>query len=342
MSKTNIAIDAMGGDNAPNSVIDGLAISFIRHPETHFIIYGDKSKIAPLMKNKKELIPVCTLIDVKNSIKDDEKASKTLRKMEPTSMSMAIECVSSGKADAIVSGGNSGALMALSIFGLKRILGINRPAMAAVMPTKIGEVIALDLGANVECSTQNLLEFALLGVIFAQKVLGKPEPRLGLLNVGEEENKGKQIINEAANYILNSQLAPFFKGYVEGNKIVLGDYDVVVCDGFSGNIMLKTAEGTADLCTYFMRQVLSSNLFGKLAYFFGRSSFSALRDKLDPRKHNGAVLLGLNGIVVKSHGGTDALGFAHAVDLAVDMAEGGYNSAISSEIEKLKLKENNL
>ena len=213
--------------------------------------------------------------------------------------------------------------------------------MAAGMPSKLGEVVALDLGANIECSPQNLLEFSLLGVVFSQKVLGKLQPRLGLLNVGEEENKGKQIIHQAADLILNSQFSSFFKGYVEGNRVISGDYDVIVCDGFSGNIMLKTAEGTADLCTYFMKEVLSSNIFGKLAYLFGRTSFAVLKDKLDPRKHNGAVLLGLNGIVVKSHGSTDSLGFAHAVDLAIDMAEGDYNSSISEEIEKLKIQVNN-
>ena len=341
MAKTTIAIDAMGGNNAPKSVIMGLDYSFIRHPEVHFIIFGDESKIIPLMKNRKELTSVSSIVGVKDYIKDDEKASKALRRSESTSMGKAIKCVASGEADAIVSGGNSGALMALSMFGLKRIPGINRPAMAALMPTKVGEVVALDLGANVECSSQNLLEFSLLGIVFSQKVLGKLQPRLGLLNVGEEENKGKQIIHEAVNYILSSQFSSFFKGYVEGNRIISGDYDVVVCDGFSGNIMLKTAEGTADLCTYYIREVLTSNLFGKIAYLLGRTSFAALKDKLDPRKHNGAVLLGLNGIVVKSHGSTDSLGFAHAVDLAIDMAEGDYNSAISKEIEKLKLSSNN-
>ncbi len=341
MAKTTIAIDAMGGDNAPNAVIMGLERSFVRHPEVHFMIFGDESKITPLVEKRRELKSICSIINVKDWIKDDEKASKVIKKSKTTSMGKAIECVASGNADAIVSGGNSGALMALSIFGLKRISGINRPAMAAVMPTKLGEVVALDLGANIECSPQNLLEFSLLGVVFSQKVLGKLQPRLGLLNVGEEENKGKQIIHQAADLILNSQFSSFFKGYVEGNRVISGDYDVIVCDGFSGNIMLKTAEGTADLCTYFMKEVLSSNIFGKLAYLFGRTSFAVLKDKLDPRKHNGAVLLGLNGIVVKSHGSTDSLGFAHAVDLAIDMAEGDYNSSISEEIEKLKIQVNN-
>ena len=341
MAKTTIAIDAMVGDNAPNAVIMGLERSFVRHPEVHFMIFGDESKITPLVEKRRELKSICSIINVKDWIKDDEKASKVIKKSKTTSMGKAIECVASGNADAIVSGGNSGALMALSIFGLKRISGINRPAMAAVMPTKLGEVVALDLGANIECSPQNLLEFSLLGVVFSQKVWGKLQPRLGLLDVGEEENKGKQIIHQAADLILNSQFSSFFKGYVEGNRVISGDYDVIVCDGFSGNIMLKTAEGTADLCTYFMKEVLSSNIFGKLAYLFGRTSFAVLKDKLDPRKHNGAVLLGLNGIVVKSHGSTDSLGFAHAVDLAIDMAEGDYNSSISEEIEKLKIQVNN-
>ena len=210
---------------------------------------------------------------------------------------------------------------------------ITRPAMAAVMPTKLGEVVALDLGANIECSPQNLLEFSLLGVVFSQKVLGKLQPRLGLLNVGEEENKGKQIIHQAADLILNSQFSSFFKGYVEGNRVISGDYDVIVCDGFSGNIMLKTAEGTADLCTYFMKEVLSSNIFGKLAYLFGRTSFAVLKDKLDPRKHNGAVLLGLNGIVVKSHGSATPEAFAQALKNCLEFVKKDINKLIMEELK---------
>jgi glycerol-3-phosphate acyltransferase PlsX len=214
--------------------------------------------------------------------------------------------------------------------------GINRPALAAVMPTISGEVVALDLGANIDCSSQNLIDFSVMGIVFAQNVLGRPNPRLAFLNVGEEANKGNSIINEASRLMKNSHFSSFYKGYVEGDKVFSGNFDVVVCDGFTGNVMLKTAEGTAKLCAQYLKQVFSSSILGKISYAIGKSSFLGIRKKMDPRKHNGAVLLGLNGIVVKSHGGTDAIGFAHAVDLATEMSVGNYNELIKNELDKLK------
>ena len=175
-----------------------------------------------------------------------------------------------------------------------------------------------------------------MGIIFAKNVLGKPNPRLAFLNVGEEDTKGSSMIHEAASVMENSHFSNFYKGYVEGDKVISGDYDVVVCDGFSGNVMLKTAEGTAKLCASYLKQVFGSSILGKISYAIGRSSFLSIRKKMDPRKHNGAVLLGLNGIVVKSHGGTDSIGFAHAVDLATEMTVGNYNELIKNELDKLK------
>ncbi len=340
MSKITIAVDAMGGDNAPYEVIKGLQISFTRHPNAHYIIFGDKSKINPLLVNRTELSSVSDVVDVRDWVKDDEKASKALRRSNSTSMGRAIEYVSLGKADAVVSGGNSGALMAMSIFGLKRLSGISRPALAAIMPTINGEILALDLGSNIDCTSQNLIDFSLMGIVFAQQVLGKPHPKFSFLNVGEEENKGKIIIHDAAKEIENGYLNQFYDGYIEGNNVISGNIDVVVCDGFTGNIMLKTAEGTAKLCSEYLRQVFNTSILGKLSYLIGRSSFLSIRKKMDPRKHNGAVLLGLNGIVVKSHGGSDSIAFAHAVDLATEMTFGNYNEAIVSQMENLKNVEN--
>jgi len=340
MKNSIIAIDAMGGDKAPKSVIAGLAISSIRNPECNYLIYGNKNKVAPLIKRRTNLINKSEIIHVEDWVRDDEKASKALRRAKSTSMGKAISSVSEGNADAIVSGGNSGALMAMSIFGLKRLNGISRPALAAIMPTINGEILALDLGANIDCTSQNLIDFSLMGIVFAQKVLGKPHPKFSFLNIGEEENKGKIVINDAAKAIENGYFNKFYNGYIEGNNIILGDVDVVVCDGFSGNIMLKTAEGTAKLCSEYLRQVFSASILGKLSYLIGRSSFLGIRKKMDPRKHNGAVLLGLNGIVVKSHGGSDSVAFAHAVDLATEMTIGNYNDAIKDQIEKLRNTEN--
>jgi phosphate acyltransferase len=336
MVKNTIAIDAMGGDKAPKSVIAGLAISSVRNPNTEYIIYGDKNKILPLIKKRNNLKKVVKVVHVEDWIRADEKASKSLRRAKTTSMGLAIASVANGEADAVVSAGNSGALLAMSIFGLRKLSGISRPALAAVMPTTSGEIVALDLGANIDCNSQNLLDFAVMGIVFAKNVLGKPKPRLALLNVGVEENKGGTIIQEAANALENSHFSTYYKGYAEGDKIITGDFDIVVCDGFSGNIMLKTAEGTAKLCSEYLKQIFNSSILGKLSFAIGRASFLGLRKKMDPRKHNGAVLLGLNGIVVKSHGGADSVGFAHAVDLATEMSSGDYNELIKKELDKLK------
>ena len=336
MVKYTIAIDAMGGDSAPESVIAGLAISSIRNPGINYIIFGDEKQIAPLLKNSKKLKEISKVVHVEDWIRGDEKASKSLRRSKTTSMGLSIASVANGDADAVVSSGNSGALLAMSIFGLRKLPGINRPALAAVMPTISGEVVALDLGANIDCSSQNLIDFSVMGIVFAQNVLGRPNPRLAFLNVGEEANKGNSIINEASRLMKNSHFSSFYKGYVEGDKVFSGNFDVVVCDGFAGNVMLKTAEGTANLCAQYLKQVFSSSILGKISYAIGKSSFLGIRKKMDPRKHNGAVLLGLNGIVVKSHGGTDSIGFAHAVDLATEMSVGNYNELIKNELDKLK------
>ena len=336
MLKYTIAIDAMGGDNAPKSIIAGLAISSIRNPNTNYIIFGDEKKIEPLIKNRKQLKEISKIVHVDDWIRGDEKASKSLRRSKTTSMGLAIASVAKGDANAVVSAGNSGALLAMSIFGLRKLSGISRPALAAVMPTIAGEVVALDLGANIDCSSQNLIDFSVMGIVFAQNVLGRPKPRVAFLNVGEEDNKGSSIIQEASRVMKESHFSKFYKGYVEGNKVISGNFDVVVCDGFSGNVMLKTAEGTAKLCSEYLKQVFSSSILGKISYAIGRSSFMSIKKKMDPRKHNGAVLLGLNGIVVKSHGGTDSIGFAHAVDLATEMSVGNYNELIKNELDKLK------
>ena len=336
MVKYTIAIDAMGGDTAPKSVIAGLAISSIRNPGINYIIFGDEKQIAPLLENSKKLKEISKVVHVEDWIRGDEKASKSLRRSKTTSMGLSIASVANGDANAVVSSGNSGALLAMSIFGLRKLPGINRPALAAVMPTISGEVVALDLGANIDCSSQNLIDFSVMGIVFAQNVLGRPNPRLAFLNVGEEANKGNSIINEASRLMKNSHFSSFYKGYVEGDKVFSGNFDVVVCDGFTGNVMLKTAEGTAKLCAQYLKQVFSSSILGKISYAIGKSSFLGIRKKMDPRKHNGAVLLGLNGIVVKSHGGTDSIGFAHAVDLATEMSVGNYNELIKNELDKLK------
>jgi len=243
-------------------------------------------------------------------------------------MRLAIDAVAAGEAAGVVSAGNTGALMALAKIILKTLPGIDRPALAAISPSARGDVVMLDLGANVACDTRNLVEFAVMGDVFARAVLGLPKPSIGLLNVGSEELKGDDRLRQAAEAVRASHLAAQFHGFVEGNDIAAGTTDIIVTDGFTGNVALKTGEGALKLMGQMLRQVFQASLLSRLAYLLARPGLERLREWLDPRRYNGAVMLGLGGVVVKSHGGTDAQGFAHAVDVAVDMVVHRFNDGI--------------
>ena len=331
-SELIIAIDAMGGDRAPKSVVAGMAIAHSRHTNLKFLVSGDTKKIEPFLNKRKSLKRITEIIHTEDYVLPDEKPSQALRRKSSTSMGLVIDSVSKGNAIAAVSAGNTGALMAMSMLGLRTLEGISRPAIAAVMPHRKGEFIMLDLGANLECTAQNLVQFALMGSVFARQVLGRENPKIGLLNVGEEEVKGKKEVRDAASILKNTKLASNFIGYMEGDGLISGIADVVVTDGFTGNVSLKTAEGVAKLCGEYLKQAMGSSFLGKMAYYLARPNFLSLREKLDPRKRNGAMFLGLNGIVVKSHGGTDALGFASAIDIAIDMAKGSTLDSIIKDV----------
>ncbi len=318
-----IAIDAMGSDRGPKAIIAGASISKDRNPNVSFIFFGNEIEIKGLLSKRKNLSNSSEVIHTSEFISSDEKPSLALRRRKVTSMGMAIDCVAQGKADAIVSAGNTGALMAISKLQLRTLKGISRPAIAATLPHKHGEFVMLDLGANLECNAQNLVEFSIMGYEFAKVVLGQNMPRVALLNVGTENEKGKANIQEAAEILKKSSISKSFVGFVEGNALTLGVADVIVTDGFSGNIALKTAEGIAKLCGEYLKALFKGSILGKIGYLLMRSSFLTLKDKLDPRKRNGAMFLGLNGIVVKSHGGADSLSFASALDITVDMVKGG-------------------
>jgi glycerol-3-phosphate acyltransferase PlsX len=251
-------------------------------------------------------------------------------------MRMAIDAVASGEAEGVVSAGNTGALMALAKVVIKTLPGIARPAMAAIAPCSHGDVVMLDLGANVQCDARNLVEFAVMGDAFARTVLGLPAPTIGLMNVGSEELKGDDRVREAAELLRLSHIAPQFHGFIEGHDIAAGTTDVVVMDGFTGNVALKTAEGALKLAGGLLRQTFSGSLGGKLAYLLARPGLDRMREWLDPRRYNGAVMLGLNGVVVKSHGGTDATGFAHALDVAMDMVTHGFNAKIRDGMARIE------
>jgi phosphate acyltransferase len=331
-----LAVDAMGGDRAPAVVIDGLEIAAERHPSARFLVVGDEAQIAPLLTRHKRASAVCTVRHAPDAIGNEMKPTAALRARQ-SSMRLAIDAVAGGEASGVVSAGNTGALMAIAKIVLRTLPGIDRPAMAAIGPSARGDVVMLDLGANVQCDTRNLVQFAIMGDVFARTVLGLPAPTIGLLNVGSEELKGDDILRDAAEILRSSHIAPQFHGFVEGDDIAAGTTDVVVTDGFTGNVALKTGEGALKLVGQLLRQVFSGSIAGRLAYVLVRPSLDRLREWLDPRRYNGAVMVGLNGVVVKSHGGTDAEGFAHAVDVAMDMVVHRFNDLIRQDLARIAL-----
>jgi glycerol-3-phosphate acyltransferase PlsX len=277
---------------------------------------------------------MCSLRHAPDVISGDLKPTAALR-MRGSSMRLAIDAVAAGEAAGVVSAGNTGALMALAKIVIKTMPEIDRPALAAIGPSARGDVVLLDLGANVQCDARNLVEFAIMGDAFARVALGLTMPSIGLLNVGSEELKGDDRVRAAAEILRDSHVGAQFRGFIEGHDITAGTVDVVVTDGFTGNVALKTGEGALKLMRDLLRQVFTSSVPARLGYLLARPALDRLREWMDPRRYNGAILLGLNGVVVKSHGGTDALGFAHAVDVAMDMVTHGYNDRIRDGFDRL-------
>jgi glycerol-3-phosphate acyltransferase PlsX len=331
-TSTVIALDAMGGDEGPSMVIAGASVALERYPALSFLIFGDESRVAPVLKRYPALAAVSELRHTSDVISASMKPSLALRQGRKSSMRLAINAVASGEAISVVSAGNTGALMAMAKFVLKTMPGIDRPAIATVFPTQRGECVVLDLGANLECDAENLVQFALMGAIFCNAVLGVTTPSIGLLNIGVEEMKGHDEVRTAASILRERPIPGSYYGYVEGNDIMAGTVDVVVTDGFSGNIALKTAEGTAKFITQMVRQAFESSLLAKIGYLFARSSFNKMRMRADPRRYNGAMFLGLQGVCVKSHGGTDHEGFANAIGVAHDLVAHRFNERIGAAL----------
>ncbi len=332
----HLSLDAMGGDNAPEIIVDGATQTKIRHPYVKFSFYGNKIKLLPLIGSS-EVLKESEIIHTDEFIDPNEKPSIAVRKGRNSSMGMAIQSVKSGKADAIVSAGNTGALMAMAKLFLRPIEGINRPAIAAYFPTITGESCMLDLGANIDCDAKNLVQFAFMGQAFANIVMGVDNPSISLLNIGEEEQKGLDYIKEASQILTDLKSQINYTGFIEGDKIARGISDVIIADGFSGNVSLKTAEGTALLVTSYLKKALSSSLSSKIGYLFAKKAINDFRLQMDPRKYNGAVFLGLNAVAVKSHGGTDAFGFANAICVAVDMVKYNFIHDLKNKISKINL-----
>ncbi len=335
MNPISIALDAMGGDHAPDMVVRGADLARQRYPHVRFLLFGIEERLRPLLDRCAGLAKVAELRHAEDVVRGEDKPSVALRAGRASSMRLAIDAVREGMAAAVVSAGNTGALMAMAKFVLKTMPGIDRPAIACYYPTSRGESVMLDLGANVSCDANNLFQFAVMGNAFARTVLGRLEPSVGLLNVGSEDQKGSDALREANALLRDARLPGSYYGFVEGNDIVSGTVDVIVTDGFTGNVALKAIEGTTKLYSDFLKRAFRSSWTAGLGYMLARPSLNKLRARTDPRRYNGAILLGLNGIAVKSHGGTDAFGFSNAIGVAVDMLQNGFIEKIREDLASL-------
>jgi len=331
-----LSLDAMGGDHSPDMVLDGVQIALERHPGVRYLLFGDESVLKPMVARTRGLADVCEIRHAASVVGNDEKPSQAVRRGRDSSLWQSIQAVKDGHAAGVVSAGNTGAFMAMAKLALRTLPGIDRPAIAAIMPTLRGDCVALDMGANAECDTDNLIQFAVMGEVFARTVLGLENPTIGLLNIGAEDQKGTQTLRQAAGLLRDSTLPIRFQGFIEGDDIGKGTVDVVVTDGFTGNVALKAIEGTAKLYTSFIRGAFQSGLLARFGYLLAGRALNKVRMRTDPRRYNGAMFLGLNGIAVKSHGGTDAVGFANAVSVAVDLVTHGFNETIKGEFMKVQ------
>jgi len=330
----------MGGDHGPSVVLPGAAIALQRHPGTRFVLFGQSEAVLPVLDQHPELKAASTFHHCEISIRMDDKPSQALRQGRyKSSMWRAIEAVKTHEADVAVSAGNTGALMAMAKFCLRTMANIERPAIAAIWPTLRGESIVLDVGATIGADAQQLIDFSMMGGAMARALFGVERPTVGLLNIGVEEVKGQDEIREAGRLLKETPIPGIeYRGFVEGDDLGQGTVDVVVTEGFTGNIALKTAEGTARQIGAYLKAAMNRTWMARAGYLLARSAFQRLRDKMDPRKVNGGVFLGLNGIVIKSHGGTDAEGIAAAIDLAHAMARHGLREKIEADLENFHLR----
>src|SRR5690348_4145829 len=333
-----IAIDAMGGDSGVSAMITGAARALRKDPSLRFTFYGDEPRVLDQIEEHKGLQERVAVIHSPEAIDAREKPSQAIRRARTTSMGMAINAVKEERADAALSGGNTGALMAMSKLALRTMPGIDRPALAALLPTLAEtDCVMLDLGANTECDAQNLVQFAVMGAAYARCVLGISKPRVKLLNIGTEELKGTDELKAAAALLREAVYLPLrFDGFTEGDQLSRGQVDVVVTDGFSGNIALKTAEGTARFVTDLLRRAFKSSLRSKAGFALSRPALHILKVHLDPNNHNGAVFLGLNGLVVKSHGSANPKGVANAIHVAASLVRHAITQKIGDDLDNFR------
>ena len=327
-NKVKIAIDAMSGENSPKKILDGIEMSLKKNSDNFFHLYGRKEILEKEVSKRKSLLNNCEIINANDVISDDESPLTAAKKGKESSMWKAIESLKDKQTDISLSAGNTGAQLIMSRLLLKTIAGISKPALAALWPNQNGMNIVLDLGANIECNEKNLTDFACMGAALFKSLFDNPKPKIALLNVGLEENKGNDILKKTFSILKDKKLKNFeFCGYIEGNQIMNGDIDVVITDGFTGNIALKTAEGTANFITKNLKKSLN-----KLSILLSYTSLKNFKNKLDPRKYNGAIFLGLQSPVVKSHGSTDYIGFAHSINVCNRVVKANLIEKIESNL----------
>ncbi|MEN2494250.1 MAG: Phosphate acyltransferase [Hyphomicrobiaceae bacterium hypho_1] len=332
-TKCTIALDAMGGDFGPAVIIPGASISLIRNPQLKFKLYGDEAAITKELAGYPKLAARSNIFHTDNSIAMDDKPSQALRRGRDSSMWKSIAAVRDGDADVVISAGNTGALMAMTKLVLRPVAGIDRPAIAAIWPTVHSECIVLDVGANIGANAKQLCDYALMGAAMARALFHIERPSVGLLNVGVEEIKGANEVKESHARLRKANNLPiWYHGFIEGDQIGQGLVNVVVVEGFAGNIALKTAEGTAKQISRYLKDSMQRSVYSKLGAFLAQGGFNVLKNKMDPRRSNGGAFLGLNGIAIKSHGGADALGFASAIDIGCDMAEASLVRRFSEDL----------
>lgn len=339
-----ISLDGMGGDHAPRIVIEGANIARGQFLSARFIVFGDEAQIRPIVAEYPGLSDVLDIRHTPDRVTADDKPGQVLRTGRNSSMRLAIDAVAKGEAHCVVSAGNTGALMAMAKFSLKVMAGIHRPAIATFLPTRVAGkgTVLLDLGANAECDAYNLLEFAVLGAVFSRETFGIEQPHIGILNIGSEAMKGSELVKESAELLSRAKLPGIYKGFAEGDDIGTGAFDVIVTDGFTGNVTLKTIEGTARLIKHMVKEALKSSWLVKLGLLLAAPGLllcyrpmKHFSKRIDPRYYNGASLLGLKGLCIKSHGGTDGIGFANAIAVAAGLAANRFNEKVEAELQRL-------
>ena len=329
-----IAVDAMGGDGSPKKIIDGIIHNHKTNKDNFFKIFGDKNEINRLLKNNidKDFFEV---VDTRNTVKSTDSPLEAAKRGKDTSMWLAIESVKEKKSDVVISAGNTGALLVIAKLNLKMIENIDKPALSALWPNKKGMSVVLDLGANIECSSKNLVDFSIMGASLYKSLYPNNNPNVALLNIGSEELKGNETIKETFQLLNEKKNFEFdFRGYIEGNQLMHGEVNVIVSDGFTGNVALKTAEGTANFITDELKVVLSGSILGKISSLLNISNLRKFKKRLDPRLYNGAIFIGLDAPVVKSHGGTDHIGFSNSINVCNKIIKGNLIDKIKKNLNK--------